>query len=132
MFQVGFRVLHRDACLFTADGLLAVLKTLRLTDPQLQADLKALRRRLVAARREGTPWTIGDTLDAIQFVDMPAWAALRGLIAELPVLHAGIAASRRPRTLSVDASAFEFISENSQLASVRTFVASLSKTLGED
>ncbi|MEO7275723.1 MAG: DUF6178 family protein [Vicinamibacterales bacterium] len=131
VFQVGFRVLHRDACLFTADGLQAVLKTLRWSEPQLQADLKALRLRLTAARRDGTPWTIGDALEAIQFIDMPAWATLRGLIAELPVLHAGIAASRRPGTLSVDASAFEFISENSQLASVRTFVGSLAKTLGE-
>jgi hypothetical protein len=60
---------------------------------------------------------------------MPAWAALLALIDECPVLHAGVGASRNSRVLSVNVSDFEFISENSQIASVREFMQSLPETL---
>jgi hypothetical protein len=62
-------------------------------------------------------------------LDMPAWATLVGLIDECPVMHAGIGASRDSSTRAVSASAFEFISENSQIASVRAFMQSLPETL---
>jgi hypothetical protein len=77
----------------------------------------------------GEPWRARDALDVIAILDMPAWAALLGLIDECPVMHAGIGASRGSRTLAVSASAFEFISENSQIASVREFMHSLPDTL---
>jgi hypothetical protein len=60
---------------------------------------------------------------------MPAWAALLGLIDECPVMHAAIDASRGSRALAVSASAFEFISENSQIAAVGQFMRSLPDTL---
>jgi hypothetical protein len=63
-------------------------------------------------------------------VDMPAWATLLGLIDECPVIPAAIGASRDSRTRAVSASAFEFISESGQIASVHQFMASLAKTLG--
>jgi len=62
-------------------------------------------------------------------LDMPAWATLLGLIDECPVMHAGIAASRGSQTRAVSASAFEFISENSQIASIREFMQLLPETL---
>jgi hypothetical protein len=65
----------------------------------------------------------------IASLDLPAWAVLLGLIDECPVIHAGIAAGRESRTRAVSASAFEFISENSQIASVREFMQSLPKML---
>jgi hypothetical protein len=79
--------------------------------------------------RAGAPWRAREALDVIASLDMPAWAALLGLIDECPVIHAGIAASRDSRTRAVSASAFEFISENSQIASVREFLQALPKIL---
>ena len=52
-----------------------------------------------------------------------------GRLRECPVLHAALRASRNPRTRSVSASAFEFISENSQITSIREFIQSLAETL---
>ena len=65
----------------------------------------------------------------IATLDMPAWAALLGLIDECPVMHAAVAASRGSGTLTVSASAFEFISENSEIASVQKFMQVLPDTL---
>jgi hypothetical protein len=45
------------------------------------------------------------------------------------VLHAGVGALRDSRMLFVSASDFEFISENSQIATVREFMQSLPETL---
>jgi hypothetical protein len=79
--------------------------------------------------RAGAPWRARDALDAIVILDQPAWATLVGLTDECLVIHAGIGASRGSRTRAVSASAFEFISENSQIASVREFFRSLPETL---
>ena len=46
-----------------------------------------------------------------------------------PVIHAGIGASPDSRRRSVSASAFEFISENSQIADVRKFMEALPENL---
>jgi hypothetical protein len=61
-------------------------------------------------------------------LDMPAWAALVGLLNEFPVLHAGIRAMRGSGTHAVSATDFEFISENSQIASIGEFLRSLPET----
>src|SRR2546426_6695194 len=76
-----------------------------------------------------SPWRARDSLDVMMILDMPAWATLLGLIDECPVIHAGIGASRGSPTRAVSASAFEFISENSQIASVREFMQSLPETM---
>ena len=60
---------------------------------------------------------------------MPAWAALVGLLNECPVMHAGISATRGSGTHAVSATDFEFISENSQIASIREFLRLLPETL---
>ena len=65
----------------------------------------------------------------IAILDMAAWAVLLALIDECPVLHAGVGASKDSWTTSVSASDFEFISENSQIASVREFMQSLPERL---
>ena len=77
----------------------------------------------------GAPWRARDALDVMAILDMPAWATLLGLIDECPVLHASISASGGSRTRAVSATAFEFISENSQIASVREFMQRLPETL---
>lgn len=65
----------------------------------------------------------------IAILDLPAWAALLGLIDECPVMHPAIGAGTGSRTRAVSAAGFEFISENSQLAAIREFMRFLPHTL---
>jgi hypothetical protein len=129
VFQVGWTVLHTDVCMYAAERLLEVLAGLRCDDRNVQTGLDALRIELSKCCRAGMPWRAREALDVIAILDMPAWTALLGLIDECPVLHAALGASRNPRIHSVSASAFEFISENSQIASIRKFIESLPETL---
>jgi hypothetical protein len=129
VFQVGWTVLHDEVCMYAAEQLIGVLTRLRSDDRDMQADLDALRIELARHWQAGAPWRARDLLDVIMILDMPAWAALLGLIDECPVIHAGIGASRTSPVHRVSASAFEFISENSQIASVREFMRLLPETI---
>jgi len=68
-------------------------------------------------------------MDVIATLDTPAWAALLGLIDECPVIHAALGASVAASPRGIDPGAFEFVSENVQIASVRAFLHSLPATL---
>jgi len=129
VFQVGWTVLHDNVIMDVAEQLLDVLATLRYEDADIQSGLKELRKGLTKHWRAGAPWRAADALDVITTLDMPAWAALVGLLNECPVLHAGIRATRGSGTHAVSATDFEFISENSQIASIREFLRSLPETL---
>jgi hypothetical protein len=128
-FQVGWTMLHRDVGMYAAERLLEVLAGFRCDDRDVHGQLDALQVELSKACRDRMPWRARDALDVIAILDMPAWAALLGLIDECPVLHAAIRASQHPRKHSVSASAFEFISENSQIAAIREFLQSLPEML---
>jgi hypothetical protein len=129
VFQVGWTVLHKDVVMHSAQHLLKVLAGLSCEDPHLQSDLHTLRIKLSRAYADGIPWRARDALEVIAILDMPAWATLLGLIDEFPVLHAALSASRSPKTRSVNAAAFEFISQNSQIAAIYEFLQSLPETL---
>jgi hypothetical protein len=129
VFQVGWTVLYDDVCMYVAKELIRVLAELRCDDSEIRAGLKALRTKMTKAWRAGEPWRAGDALDAIVVLDMPAWATLLALIDECPVIHAGLGASVGTRTRAVSATAFTFISENSQIAAVREFMRSLPEIL---
>ena len=129
VFQVGWTVLHKDVGMYAAEQLLNILAVLRCDDLDVQTGLDALRIELSRWLRGRTPWRARDALDVIAILDMPAWAALLRLIDECPVLHAALRASQNPRTRSFSASAFDFISQNSQIASIREFIQSLPETL---
>jgi hypothetical protein len=129
VFQVGWMVLHDDVSMYAAERLISVLTHLRCDDRETRAGLDALRVEMKKHWLAGAPWRARDALDVIAILDMPAWATLLGLIDECPVIHAGIVASRGSRTRAVSPSAFEFISENSQIASVREFMQLLPETL---
>ena len=94
VFQVGWTVLHDDVCMYAAERLIGVLTRLRCDDRETQAGLDALRIEMARHWQAGAPWRARDALDVIAILDMPAWAALLGLIDECPVIHAGIGASR--------------------------------------
>jgi hypothetical protein len=129
VFQVGWTVLHDDVSMYAAAQLIEALTRLRCGDGEIQAGLDSLRTDMARQLRAGAPWRAREALDVIASLDMPAWAALLGLIDECPVIHAGIAAARGSRTRAVSASAFEFISRNSQIASVREFMETLPERL---
>jgi hypothetical protein len=129
VFQVGWTVLHGEVSMYAAEQLIAVLARMRTDDREVQAELDALRIKMAKHWQAGAPWRARDALDVIAILDMPAWVALLALIDECPALHACVGASQIPGTLSVSMSDFEFISENSQIASVREFMRSLPETL---
>jgi hypothetical protein len=132
VFQVGWAVLYHDVSMYAAEQLIGVLTRRQCEDHEIQAGLDVLRIKMAKYWRAGAPWRARDALDVIATLDMPAWAVLRGLIAEYPVLHAGVGASRNSRLLSISASDFEFISEKRQIASVREYMQSLPETLRPD
>jgi hypothetical protein len=127
-FQVGWTVLHRDVAMFAAERLIAVIAGIRCPDRDIQMRLKGLRRELVQGVRDATPWRARNALDVIVMLDAPCWAALLALLDECPVLHAAIRASR-DHTRSINPSDYEFISQHSQIASVREFLDSLATRL---
>lgn len=129
VFQAGWTVLHDDVVMYAADQLSEALADLRCRDREIRADLDALRHELVTRLRTGAPWLARPRMDVLASLDMLAWTALLGLIDECPVLHAAIAASREPTTHTVSASAFEFISEKTQIQQVRAFVQALGEIL---
>ena len=132
VFQVGWAVLYDEACMFAAQRLIAVLARLPCEDREIRLGLGALRRELKEHTESGTPWLAREAFDVLATLDMPSWAALLGLIDECPVMHAAIAASQKAATRAVSPSAFEFISENSQLVSIHEFMQSLPDRLGRD
>jgi hypothetical protein len=130
VFQVGWTVLHRDVCMYATAQLIRVLDDLQCDDGQIQSALDALRMDLARHALKGTPWGARDSMDAIAILDLPTWAALLGLIDECPVMHAAITASPGSGTRSIQASAFTFISENSQITAIREFMRSVPAALG--
>jgi hypothetical protein len=129
VFQVGWAILHRDVSMYAAEQLIDVLTHLSCDDRETRSALNVLRKQMARHCKDGTPGKARDAMEVLAILDAPAWVALLGLIDDCPVLHAGIGASRNSRTRSVRASDFEFISENSQIALVRNFMASLPETL---
>ena len=129
VFQVGWTVLYEQVCMYSAGTLIDMLTHLQCGDDEIQSGLDGLRTEMTRHWRAGEPWRARDALDVLVILDMPAWAALLGLIDQFPVMHAGLGASQSSRTRAVSATAFDFISSNSQIASVHAFIRSLPDTL---
>ena len=129
VFQVGWTVLYENVCMYAAERLIRILTRLRSADSEIQSGLNALRAELTLQWKAGEPWRAREALDVIMILDMPAWAALVGLLDEYPIMHAGLSASRDTHARTINASAFEFISSNRQVVSIHDFMRSLSETL---
>ncbi|HXW04219.1 MAG TPA: DUF6178 family protein [Vicinamibacterales bacterium] len=125
VFQVGWAVLHEEVCMYSAGALVGLLTSVRCADGYVRAALETLRVVLTRHWRQGTPWDARDAFDAIALIDAPSWAALLGLIDQLPTLHAAVAASLAGTTRQVDPTAYEFISENAQIQDVHAFIQRL-------
>ena len=106
-----------------------VLRHLRSGDRDTQADIRTLAAALTRHHLAGMPWRAREAFDVIALLDTPAWAALLGLVDECPTIHGALTASRGSGVRSVSSTAFEFIAENSQIADVRQFMATLPERL---
>jgi hypothetical protein len=129
IFRVGWTVLHRKVCMYAASQLENVLADLRCADSDTQTDIEALRLELIRGGRAGMPWRARGAMDVLAILDTPSWAILLGLIDECPVRHAALPETNIPRAKSVDASAFQFISENRHIASIHEFIRELPQLL---
>jgi len=129
VFQVGWATLHDKVGLAAARRLIEVLALLRPHDRDTQIGLARLRRELTKHVEAGMPWRARASLEVIADLDLLAHAGLSGLLDECPVIHGAVAASSGPKPLTVSASAFEFVSENSQILAVEAFMASLPQLL---
>lgn len=94
-FEIGWSILHHDVATAAVNVLLALLPDVHDLD---------------------------DALDVVMTRDMTAWAVLSALVGDCPVIHAAMHARG---CLTVDAMAFDFISSNSQVASIRDFLDQL-------
>jgi hypothetical protein len=121
-FEVGWSVLHHDVSMFVANRLIAILMDLRCVDTEIQSGLQRLRRELVDQRDAGTPWRAREALDVFAMLDMPARAAILGLLDECPILPAALTAILEGHTRAVSATAFEFISTAEQIRDIRAFM----------
>ena len=124
-FEVGWSVLHQDVSLFVAQELIATLDDLHSVDRDLQRELIALRRSLARHREAGTPWLAQDATEVLAMLDVTAWAGVRGLLDECPVLPAALTAILEGRTTTVSATAFDFIATAAQIGAIRHFMGRL-------
>jgi hypothetical protein len=129
VFQVGWTVLHDEVCMPAAGQLLTVLADVQCGDGETQAGIEALRAEMTKHWRAGTPWRAREALEVIAILDLPAWAGLLGLIDECPVMHGSVTSVQGRALRTIDPSAFTFVSENSQIAVVQTFLHSLADRL---
>lgn len=127
-FQIGWTTLHQ-VCVMVAEMLAEILAELRVADADVQSELNMLRIRLMREIEQGTPWRAAGALEVLTGIDMTAAAALTGLLAECPVIHAGLRASLDRGVRSVDPHAFEFIATEQDLAAVRAFAVSVGDLL---
>ena len=109
--------------------LIEILAVVQTHDRDIQIGLTRLRRELKTHAEAGLPWRARASLEVIADLDLLAHAGLSGLLDECPVIHGAVAASSGPKPLTVSASAFEFVSENSQILAVEAFMASLPQLL---
>ena len=128
-FQVGWSVLYQDVSLFVADQLLSTLADLHCADADTRLGLRALRRKLAAQRKAGTPWLARDAAEVLAVLDMTAWVSVLGLLDECPILPAALTAVLERRTTSVSPTAFEFISTTAQIGDIRLFMRTLPSLL---
>jgi hypothetical protein len=104
-----------------------VFDQIRCRDRDTQLRLNGLRHDLTQHVGNRAPWRARNALDILVRLDGPSWAALDGLIAECPVMHAAISAPER-RCRTIDAAHFEFIATNGQIGAAHKFLESLPST----
>ena len=129
VFQNGWAVLHERVSVSTAQRLIEALKTIRTHDRDTLIGLSRLRVELTRQVRAGMPWKARGALEVIATLDLSAWATLRGLLDECPVMQAVVGPPGGGKPHAVSPTAFEFISGIAQIDAIHAFLASLPDAL---
>jgi hypothetical protein len=129
IFEDGWAALHREVSLFAAEGLLAVLRDVRIGESDTLAGLQELQRSLEVHLAAGTPWLAGDFLEVLAVLDTPAWSGLLGLLSECPIITDAVTAIVERRTGRVDPIAFTFIATDADIETVRSFMGRVPELL---
>ena len=129
VFQVGWRVLHRDVSMAASARLLDILDAMRPRDRDAQFEFQAFARELRREHQAGTPWRARHGLDILAPLDLLAWAALGALLDECPVMLANVSADAGRGLHTVDPSKFQFIADGRHIAAVHAFLASIPELL---
>ena len=120
---------YRRVCMEASAHLIDALTRIECHDPQVQAELDGLRDVLRRHHRDGAPWRAQGALDVLSRLDLVAWTALIGLVAECPVVHGAIPAVVERRRGAIDPSAFAFIATRRQIETIHQFLARLPELL---
>jgi hypothetical protein len=129
VFQNGWAVLYERVSVSTALGLIEALKAIRVHDRDTRMGLSRLRVELTRQLKAGLPWKARGALEVIATLDLPAWAALRGLLDECPVMQLVIGPPGGGKPHAVSPTAFEFISGIAQIEAIHGFLALLPDAL---
>jgi hypothetical protein len=124
-FEIGWSALYRNVCVFAAEQLMAALAGIDAAERALSRELSMLRRKLAEALEAGKPWRVRDALETLAMFDPLAYAAMRGLLDECPVLPAALTRALDRSASRVDPEAFEFISTTTQIDAARRFMQAL-------
>ena len=125
VFRVGWTVLHERVSMYVARSFVDLLEELTIDDKEVDAFLGDLAFRLRREVKAGAPWRATKALDVVAILDLPSWSILLGLLDECPVVPKSADQIAPGQRRLRETSEVEFISENSQIAWVRDFVASL-------
>ena len=125
VFRVGWTILHARVSMYVARSFVDLLEELTIDDKEVDAFLGDLAFRLRREVKAGAPWRATKALDVVAILDLPSWSILLGLLDECPVVPKSADQIAPGQRRLRETSEVEFISENSQIAWVRDFVASL-------
>src|SRR5262249_29435743 len=126
-FQVGWKTLQQDVCLYAAESLIDVIATMQHPDREIHLMLNQLRRELIRHGQAGEPWKARDSFDAIIMIDATAGTVLLAMIDEPPSLHGAGLPNTTLRSLTRED--VVFISARPELAQARGFVERLGAIL---
>lgn len=129
-FRRGWRLLHEEVCLFTAQGLAETLSVVGHAGEVPERQCRETATRLRRDARAGEPWRSRDEIEVVAVLDLPSWGVLVNLLDQCPTVPRDFAAGSGGKPRLRVSQGFEFVSESSQIASIREFVAALPAALG--
>jgi hypothetical protein len=129
VFEDGWAALHREVSLFVAQGLVAILRGVRVGGSDTLDGLHALRQSLETHVAAVTPWLAREALDVLSTLDVPAWYGLLGLLSECPVIPTVVTAIVERRTGRIDPRSFAFVATSADVDTVHAFMARLPQLL---
>ena len=128
-FRRGFRILHEEVCLPTARRLSETLSAVTYTDTVIERQARETAQRLRRDIDAGEPWRSRDEIEVVAMLDPPTWAVLVNLLEQCPTVPRDFDRDRGDKPRLRISTEFEFISEASQIAALRDFVAGLATAL---